>query len=109
MTKTVVGKDADYKSQSKCYQLDHGRWWIPLTTGRAWAAGSMTREGWLVTGGMSADGTILSTTEVLTPEGWIRGPPMPVAVYDHCQVTVGDRVYVAGTLVTGVYSYLYVS
>lgn len=54
MTKTVVGKDADYKSQSKCYQLDHGRWWIPLTTGRAWAAGSMTREGWLVTGGMSA-------------------------------------------------------
>ena len=95
---TVVGRDADYKAQRKCYQLEHGQWWqqLPLLSARDAAAGSMTRRGWLVTGGWSADYTRLSSTEVLTPEGWVAGPTMELAVSRHCQVTVGDTVYLAG-------------
>ena len=83
---------------SKCYSLDHGRWWLqqPLITGRYIAGASMSPAGILVTGGEDASGTPLSSTEVLTGEGWVAGPDMPVAVAEHCQVSVGSRVYVAG-------------
>ena len=83
---------------SKCYSLDHGRWWLqqPLITRRYYAAASMSPAGILVTGGVDASGTLLSSTEVLTGEGWVAGPDIPVAVWRHCQVSVGSRVYVSG-------------
>ena len=56
----------------------------------------MTRRGWLVTGGYAGGKTRLSSTEVLTPEGWVAGPAMELGVSGHCQVTVGDTVYLAG-------------
>ena len=67
-----------------------------MTTERAYAAASLSPTGVLVSGGMDNTLTRLSTTEVLTPEGWIVGPSLPIAVAGHCQVTVGSTVILAG-------------
>ena len=77
--------------------MDNGRWWLqqPLVTGRVLAGASMSPAGLLLTGGW-APGTFLSSTEVLKPDGWEAGPDMLVGLNDHCQVTVGSRLYVAG-------------
>ena len=56
----------------------------------------MSPAGIIITGGKDASGTRLSSTEVLTGEGWVAGPDMPVTVSKHCQVSVGSRVYVSG-------------
>jgi hypothetical protein len=74
----------------------------PIITERAGAGASMSPAGIIITGGDDASYTTLSSTEVMTGEGWVAGPDMPVAVRRHCQVTVGSRVYVAGR--TGVLS-----
>ena len=83
---------------SKCYLLAQGTWHLhhSLTTGRYAAAASMTGVGWMVSGGKDAAGTRLSSTEVLTAEGWVPGPPLPEPLSGHCQVTLGDTVIVAG-------------
>jgi hypothetical protein len=67
-----------------------------MTTERYLAAASLSPGGLLVTGGLDATNTRLSSTEVLTPDGWVAGPSLPVAVTYHCQVSVGDTVYVSG-------------
>ena len=56
----------------------------------------MSPAGIIITGGYDASDTRLRSTEVLTGEGWLAGPDMPVAVASHCQVSVGSRVYVSG-------------
>ena len=56
----------------------------------------MSPAGIIITGGYDASYTLLSSTEVLTGEGWVAGPDMLVAVSGHCQVSMGSRVYVSG-------------
>ena len=67
-----------------------------MRTERGNAGASMYKDGLLVTGGRDASRTYLKSTEVLTSEGWVAGPDLPVAVDNHCQVTVGSMVYDAG-------------
>jgi len=65
---------------------------------RAWAAYSTMSDGkLLVTGGFGFDYKRLSSTMTYTQEeGWQEFTPMPAAKINHCQVTVGDKVYVIG-------------
>jgi hypothetical protein len=50
----------------------------------------------MVTGGRDATDTILSSTEILTADGWVAGPALPVPLSSHCQVTLGEKTIVAG-------------
>jgi len=65
---------------------------------RAWAAYSTMSDGkLLVTGGFGEDYERLSSTMTYTQEeGWQEFTPMPAAKINHCQVTVGHKVYVIG-------------
>jgi len=67
---------------------------------RAWAAYSTMSDGkLLVTGGFGEDYERLSSTMTYSQEeGWQEFTPMPAAKINHCQVTVGDKVYVIGGL-----------
>ena len=56
----------------------------------------MTGAGWMVTGGYDGTTTRLSSTEILTADGWVPGPPLPEPLSDHCQVTLGEKTIVAG-------------
>ena len=64
------------------------------------AAASETSAGLLVTGGVNGYSTltgynILNSTLLFTTT-WQDFTESPVATYDHCQVTVGDTVYIVG-------------
>ena len=64
----------------------------------------MTGAGWMVTAGVDwvdATNTILSSTEVLTADGWVPGPPLPEPLSSHCQVTLGEKTIVAGMALAG--------
>jgi hypothetical protein len=49
-----------------------------------------------VSGGMDNNGTILSSTEILTADGWVPGPPLPEPLNSHCQITINGQILVAG-------------
>ena len=63
---------------------------------RQGAAASLTDSGMFITGGY-AYRSYHSSTEYLTSDTWEYGPPLPVAIYGHCQVSlVPGEVIVAG-------------
>jgi len=81
-----------------CYSLVSGVWvsGAPMMVARSEAAGSMTKEGWLVTGGRLS---VSSTEYYRGGDGggeWVPGPPLPHYLYFHCQVTVNNTVYILG-------------
>ena len=86
------------KSVSNCYKLDNGTWkpHHSLSTGRHDAAASINGEGWMMVSGGRADNTILASTEILTADGWVQGPPLPEPLQGHCQVTINGKILVAG-------------
>ena len=60
-----------------------------------WApAGSITPDGFLVTGGRTPG--LHRTTEYYNGAEWKDGPDMPIGMESHCQVTIGSTVYVSG-------------
>ena len=64
------------------------------------AAASETSGGLLVTGGVNGYSPLtgyntLKSTLLFTTT-WQDFTELPVATYDHCQVTVGDTVYIVG-------------
>ena len=66
---------------------------------RVSAAASMTKDGWLVTGG--APERARTTTEIYSEYfenfwSWKKGPTMPWGLSGHCQVTSSAGVIVAG-------------
>ena len=65
----------------------------PLNTKRVYAAASLSPLGLMVTGGWSQ-----SSTEVLTPTGWIPGPALPEPVSGHCQLSIGSLVIIIGII-----------
>jgi len=104
----VVG----YKGQDRLILC--GGWWLAGERGckvwteqgwldiegefeRADAASSMLPDGrWLVSGGQGEEGG-LGTTQIYSEEkGWLDYVPMPVNLEGHCQVTVGEDVFVIG-------------
>ena len=89
---------------SSCYSLDHGRWWLqqPLNSKRYRAAASLSPLGLMVTGGWSD--RRLSSTEVLSPTGWIPGPALPEPVSSHCQISIGSVVIIIGIIQSALYS-----
>ena len=54
--------------------------------------------GFMVSGGNTFGGwnETLKTTEVYRAGRWAYGPEMPRAIWDHCQVLLGDTVYITG-------------
>ena len=38
----------------------------------------------------------LNTSEILVDGIWEQGPDLPSPLYEHCQVTVGQTIYIAG-------------
>ena len=60
------------------------------------AAGSLVGGGWLVTGG--SDGGLLSSAVLYSNGAWHDYASMPDGVKRHCQVTVGNEVFVIGGL-----------
>ena len=62
---------------------------------RRLAGASETSAGLLVTGGWDGSKR-LSSTLLFTKEAWQDFTPLPVATSVHCQVTVGNTVYIVG-------------
>ena len=50
----------------------------------------------MVTGGWAVEKPTLSSTEILTADGWVPGPPLPESMACHCQVTFRGKIYVTG-------------
>ena len=51
---------------------------------------------WLVSGGLGREGYV-GTTQIYSEEkGWLEYVPMPGKLEGHCQVTVGDDIFVIG-------------
>jgi len=94
----VCGGFDQLKSVSNCYKLDNGTWkpHHSLSTGRHDAAASINGEGWMMVSGGRADNTILASTEILTADAWVQGPPLPEPLQGHCQVTINGKILVAG-------------
>jgi len=86
----------EHVSLSTCHSLHEGVWSPEpdMREKRAWAAGSPTLTGMLVTGGWDGYG-YLSSTELYNGE-WLAGPDLPRPLNGHCQLTVGTSVVVTG-------------
>ena len=85
-----------------CEYLCAGKWrpFPNMTSLRTGGASSGSSSGWFVTGGYN-DAKVLNTTEVYTSEnGWQVGPDLPTTLYGHCQLTVGETVYIIGIYYT---------
>ena len=67
-----------------------------MNTGRILGASSDSAKGWLVTGGRTDSGQVLSSTEVFANGTWTAGPELPKSLCKHCQVQAGDVVIVTG-------------
>ena len=63
---------------------------------RVAAAASMSKEGWMITGGLPVQRR--TKTEVYNEKYnvWMEGPNMPWEMSAHCQVTSSAGVIVAG-------------
>ena len=87
-----------YKDIDRCYTLDQGAWQPnhPMSTARYLAAASQTGAGWMVSGGKDGTDTELSSTEILTADGWVTGPTLPEPRHGHCQTSMKDKTFVAG-------------
>jgi len=78
--------------------------WQEKGTGfnRYGAAASSVEGSLIITGGRHAQpgqpgGKLLTSTMIYTEDaGWEDFTPLPVATYIHCQVSVGDTVYIVG-------------
>ena len=82
---------------SSCYSLKEGVWTSQpsMKKKRHGAAASLKERGMFITGGTY--GSYHSSTEYLTSDTWEYGPPLPVAMNYHCQVSlVPGEVIVAG-------------
>ena len=89
---------------SGCYVLNGTSWKreSPMLYEREAAAASMSKEGWMVTGGFPKESG--NTTEIYTQEWqnfwvWKEGPTMPWEMAGHCQICSS-----AGVIVAGVYA-----
>ena len=64
------------------------------------AGSSNSPRGLFLTGGVpgSLDDTLppVNTTEILVDGTWEPGPDLPSPLVNHCQVTVGQTIYIAG-------------
>ena len=87
---------------SSCYSLKEGVWTSQpsMKKKRGFAAASLTERGMFITGG--TDGSYHSSTEYLTSGTWEYGPPLPVAIYGHCQVSLGPGEVIVAGRYTGV-------
>jgi len=74
--------------------------WVETATGfnRAMAGASTVGGSIIVTGGKDpSTNEILSSSKIYTEDdGWLEYTSLPAATMRHCQVTVGDNVYVVG-------------
>ena len=71
-------------------------------------ASSLTKTGELLVTGGGDGGYTLSSTELFTSAGsWVSHTPLPIALSRHCQITVGEDIYVTGKYVY-IYNYNYV-
>jgi len=73
--------------------------WVETATGfdRAWAGASTVGGSMIVTGGANGILRRLSSTMIYTEDaGWEDFTPLPSPTNNHCQVTVGDSVYIVG-------------
>jgi len=87
------------KSMARC-QLWTDNGWVETATGfdRTYAGASTVGGSMIVTGGLKT-GTrnFLASSKIYTAEyGWLTFTSLPVPKDRHCQVTVGDSVYVVG-------------
>ena len=82
-----------------CRYLCAGGWreFPSMKTPRYFGGSSDSSSGWFVTGGWDTNATILATTEVYTTgNGWTAGPKLPIPLFDHCQLLIGETVYILG-------------
>jgi len=74
--------------------------WLEKGTGfsrYSGAAASSVDGSLIITGGNDDTGNRLASTMIYTEDvGWEDFTPLPVAIYLHCQVSVGDSVYIIG-------------
>ena len=84
--------------QSTCHVLLGTSWKVQpsLSVDRQFAAGSITEDGWLVTGGRDGSGSKLSSSDLYKDGVWTSGPSLHTPTQGHCQVTEGGKVIVAG-------------
>jgi len=99
---TCGGYDTNGKDLDSCYVLNGTRWQYKTSMRyeRVSAAASMTKDGWLVTGGTPERAR--TTTEIYSELfenfwHWKMGPTMPWGLSGHCQVTSSAGVIVAGS------------
>ena len=88
---------------SSCYSLKEGVWTSQpsMKKKRHGAAASLTDRGMFITGGYGGRSR-LSSTEYLTSGTWEYGPPLPVAMAGHCQVSLGPGEVIVAGRYTGV-------
>ena len=84
-----------------CKSLSAGKWgdFPNMTFKRAWASASNSSSGLFVTGGGDASNNrMVNTTEVfdISENRWRAGPELPTTLIEHCQLQVGDTVFVMG-------------
>ena len=87
-------------NSTNCFSLQDGSWKREdkMLEGRSSAGSSNSRKGWLVSGGISADGATLRTTEYYTKGKWTPGPELPrdSDLKIPCQVQIGSKVIITG-------------
>ena len=62
------------------------------------AESSTSPRGLFLTGGITdvKNKTHVNTSEILVDGIWELGPDLPSPLFSHCQVTVGQTIYIAG-------------
>ena len=86
-------------TSAQCHTLEPTGWQHShnLSTERAYAASSSYSGGMLVTGGYNNQWVEQNSTDLVKGSRVVTGPPLPVRLFGHCQVTVGgSSVYVIG-------------
>ncbi len=83
---------------NKCYSLENNEWVssASMNSVRVAAAAAQLQDGKLLVTGGEDDSAYLNSAEMLTEEGWESNiPSLPVAIFDHCMVTVNSTTVMA--------------
>ena len=85
-----------------CWSLKNGTWnqAANMTRPRYGAGSSNSPRGLFLTGGLTGGVANtqppINTSEVLVDGRWEPGPDLPSPLVYHCQVTVGQTIYIIG-------------
>jgi hypothetical protein len=95
----ICGGEHNNDESNKCYSFENNEWVssASMNSVRVNAAAAQLKDGKLiVTGGFGGSFSSINSAEMLTEEGWESNiPSLPVAIYDHCMVTVNSTTVMA--------------